>query len=76
MTSSRPYRHAMPLTQAFDIMQQGSGKQWDEMLVRCFNHWREQRMAVIQQPPAQGISLIPQEPPYADITQSILSLQM
>lgn len=76
MTSSRPYRNAMPLSQACEIIHDGSGKQWDAMLVRCFQHWRQQRMASLPQLPANGVSLIPQEPPYADITQSILSLQM
>ncbi|MCC6511354.1 MAG: HD-GYP domain-containing protein [Pirellulaceae bacterium] len=76
MTSSRPYRHAMPLTQACEIINEGSGKQWDEMLVRCFQHWRQQRQSSLPQLPANGVSLIPQEPPYADITQSILSLQL
>ncbi len=76
MTSSRPYRNAMPLSQACEIIQEGSGKQWDAMLVRCFQHWRQQRIASLPQLPANGISLIPQEPPYADITQSILALQL
>lgn len=76
MTSSRPYRNAMPLSQACEIIHDGSGKQWDAMIVRCFQHWRQQRMASLPQLPANGVSLIPQEPPYADITQSILSLQM
>jgi HD-GYP domain-containing protein (c-di-GMP phosphodiesterase class II) len=76
MTSSRPYRNAMPLAQACEIIQEGSGKQWDAMLVRCFQHWREQRISSLPQLPANGTSLIPQEPPYADITQSILALQL
>lgn len=76
MTSSRPYRNAMPLAQACEIIQEGSGKQWDAMIVRCFQHWRQQRMSSLPQLPANGVSLIPQEPPYADITQSILALQM
>lgn len=32
MTSSRPYRHATPISQACDIIQAGAGKQWDAML--------------------------------------------
>ena len=76
MTSSRPYRNAMPLAQACEIIHEGSGKQWDAMLVRCFEHWRQQRMSSLPQLPANGVSLIPQEPPYADITQSILALQL
>ncbi len=76
MTSSRPYRHAMPLGKACDIILEGSGKQWDSMLVRCFQHWMQQRKSTLPELPANGVSLIPQEPPYADITQSILALQL
>jgi HD-GYP domain-containing protein (c-di-GMP phosphodiesterase class II) len=76
MTSSRPYRHAMPLAKACEIMDEGSGKQWDAMLVRCFQQWQKQRRSSLQELPPEGISMIPQEPPYADITQSILAMQM
>ena len=76
MTSSRPYRHATPIGQACDIIQGGAGKQWDGMLVRCFQQWRQRRIKSLPELPAEGISLIPQEPPYADITQSILAMQM
>ena len=53
MTSSRPYRNAMPLAQACEIIQEGSGKQWDAMIVRCFQHWRQQRMTSLPQLPRQ-----------------------
>lgn len=76
MTSSRPYRHAMPLTKACDIINSGAGKQWDAMLVRCFQQWERQRAETLPELPPNGVSLIPQEPPYANITQSILALQM
>lgn len=76
MTSSRPYRHAMPLAKACEIIHEGAGKQWDAMLVRCFQQWQLQRRAALPELPPDGISLIPQEPPYADITQSILALQL
>jgi HD-GYP domain-containing protein (c-di-GMP phosphodiesterase class II) len=76
MTSSRPYRHAMPLAKACDIIGSGAGKQWDAMLVRCFQQWQVQRQQSLPELPPNGVSLIPQEPPYADITQSILALQM
>ena len=76
MTSSRPYRQAMPLAKACDIIRDGAGIQWDAMLVRCFQQWQLRRVAALPELPASGISLIPQEPPYADITQSILAMQL
>ncbi len=76
MTSSRPYRSAMPLAKALEIIHDGAGKQWDAMLVRCFDKWHQQRSKTLPQLAATGLNLIPQEPPYADITQSILALQM
>lgn len=76
MTSSRPYRHAMPWQKACDIIRDGAGKQWDAMLVRCFQQWRQERSLIVPNIPPTGVSLIPQEPPYADISQTILALQL
>lgn len=76
MTSSRPYRHAMPWPKACEIIRDGAGKQWDAMLVRCFQQWRQKRSMVVPNTPLTGVSLIPQEPPYADISQTILALQL
>ena len=36
MTSSRPYRDAMPLAKAEAIIRNGAGTQWDPRLVQCF----------------------------------------
>ncbi len=36
MTSSRPYRHAMPPAQATAILKEGMGKQWDAEVVKAF----------------------------------------
>lgn len=76
MTSSRPYRQAMPLAKACDIITAGAGKQWDAMLVRCFKQWQADRQRMLPQLPPNGVSLIPQEPPYANIAQSIMALQL
>jgi HD-GYP domain-containing protein (c-di-GMP phosphodiesterase class II) len=76
MTSCRPYRSAMPLEKACEIIGSGAGKQWDALPVRCFQQWQQRRLGSLCEMPAEGVSLIPQEPPYADITQSILAMQM
>jgi hypothetical protein len=66
----------MPLAKACEIISDGAGKQWDAMLVRCFQQWQQRRTKSLPELPGEGVSLIPQEPPYADITQSILAMQM
>ena len=36
MTSDRPYRAARSRNEAFDVLQNGAGTQWDPEIVRCF----------------------------------------
>lgn len=36
MTSSRPYRKAMPLERATSILRDGAGKQWDSVVIDAF----------------------------------------
>ena len=36
MISDRPYRKAMPVHEAIDILKLEAGKQWDEELVKIF----------------------------------------
>ncbi len=36
MTSNRPYRYAMPPSQAINIIAEGAGTQWDEVCVDVF----------------------------------------
>lgn len=36
MTSDRPYRAALPTSQAVQILQQGAGKEWDPRIVKLF----------------------------------------
>ena len=35
MTSDRPYRKAMPVEKALEIMQAESGKKWDPVVVQA-----------------------------------------
>lgn len=77
MTSSRPYRQAMPIERALSIIMSGANSQWDAMIVRCFGEWHSKRITELPQNPATPpASIIPQEPPYADLTQSLLALQL
>lgn len=39
MTSNRPYRKGMPIQKALQILQQGSGTQWDPEYVSVFLEW-------------------------------------
>jgi HD-GYP domain-containing protein (c-di-GMP phosphodiesterase class II) len=36
MTSDRPYREAITMDDALDVLQKGAGTQWDPEIVRCF----------------------------------------
>jgi HD-GYP domain-containing protein (c-di-GMP phosphodiesterase class II) len=40
MTSNRPYRDGMPVEQAYAILNEGAGTQWDARLIGAFNRIR------------------------------------
>jgi HD-GYP domain-containing protein (c-di-GMP phosphodiesterase class II) len=44
MTSSRPYRHHMPLERARKIISEGAGVQWDPDIVRVFLNWLDSKI--------------------------------
>jgi GAF domain-containing protein len=44
MTSSRPYRHHMPLERARKIISEGAGVQWDPDIVRVFLEWLDSKI--------------------------------
>ena len=54
MTTTRPYRVALPHTEAVRRLEEGAGKQWDPRIVRVFVQWVEQHQA-----PAVAPSLAP-----------------
>ena len=51
MTSSRPYRAAMPLEKAAKILREGAGSQWDaDVIDALFAVWDEMRQIGIESP--------------------------
>jgi GAF domain-containing protein len=48
MTSSRPYRHHMPLAKARKIISEGAGTQWDPDIVTAFLKWVDSRIPNVE----------------------------
>jgi HD-GYP domain-containing protein (c-di-GMP phosphodiesterase class II) len=74
MTSSRPYRPAMPLERAREIICNGSETHWDASLVELLMCWIDERSStqrVLVRPPH---SLIPQGSPVETMHQAIVNL--
>lgn len=72
-TSSRPYRPAMPLDRAREIICNGSGTHWDASLVELLLCWIDERSStqrVLMKPPH---SLIPQGSPVECMLQAIVT---
>lgn len=49
MTSSRPYRHHMPLARAKKIISEGAGTQWDPDIVAAFLQWVDSRIPNVEE---------------------------
>jgi HD-GYP domain-containing protein (c-di-GMP phosphodiesterase class II) len=56
MSSSRPYRAAMPCSRVEEILQQGAGSQWDKQVVDAFFRARQKIYAIHQR--GIGASLV------------------
>ncbi len=74
MTSSRPYRSAMPVEKAHGIIRSGGGQQWDAQAVACFEIWIKKRQAAIGRKLPTTSSIIPQASPVAQIYQAVMAL--
>ena len=72
MTSSRPYRHAMPLQKAISIITAGAGTQWDSEIVKCFSSWLKSCNIADSQTSAHG--LIPLDTPSDYLIQAVSTL--
>ncbi len=59
MTSSRPYRSAMPIDKAHHIINAGGGQQWDRQVIECFNAWLASRISTKMDGAHTGPSIIP-----------------
>ncbi|MEM8733730.1 MAG: HD-GYP domain-containing protein, partial [Planctomycetota bacterium] len=73
MTSSRPYRTAMPIEKAKSIINGGANEQWDGEVVECFNKWLEQQ-DIPQDIQKQTNSVIPINEPMEQLSQAVMSL--
>lgn len=73
MTSSRPYRSAMPTDRACSIMNAGAGTQWDSEIVACFNQWMATQAARPLTKMTRG-TLIPQDSPLEHLAQAVTTL--
>lgn len=75
MTSSRPYRNAMPVEKASSIVFGGGGQQWDAQIVECFKLWLAERTATENPPLMPAASIIPQDSPVEYIFQAVTTLR-
>jgi HD-GYP domain-containing protein (c-di-GMP phosphodiesterase class II) len=59
MTTTRPYRHALPHAEAVRRLEAGAGKQWDPRVVTVFVKWAEQHLgqATVPAPLREALSL-------------------
>lgn len=74
MTSSRPYRSAMPVAKAHSIVNAGSGQQWEPQAVDCFNQWLASRHALSPTAIPSCQSIIPQDSPIEYLRQAVMTL--
>jgi HD-GYP domain-containing protein (c-di-GMP phosphodiesterase class II) len=74
MSSSRPYRSAMPIAKAHSIICQGSGKQWETKAVDCFKLWLSATTAAAPDVCSAGSSIIPVSSPVDLLVQACLAL--
>ncbi len=74
MTSSRPYRDAMPLDRAIGIISRGCDEQWDKNVVEAFLQWIKTynpQMAVNE---AGANAIIPEGSPIEQVVQAVMTL--
>ncbi len=74
MTSSRPYRNAMPLQKASSIILSGKGIQWDADIVDCFHQWLRERHSELAALPEDSNSIIPIGSPMEQMVHAVMSL--
>jgi HD-GYP domain-containing protein (c-di-GMP phosphodiesterase class II) len=74
MTSSRPYRSAMPIAKAHSIICEGSGRQWEARSVDCFKIWLSGTTASTWDVGSAGTSIIPVSSPVNLLVQACMAL--
>lgn len=73
MTSSRPYRQAMPISKAHNIIRDGAAAQWDAEVVGCLNQWLRDNKSLSSSNDL-GQSVIPQDAPTDYLNRAVMAL--
>ncbi len=77
MTSSRPYRGAMPIEQAAAVIRGGVGQQWDAAIVDCFEIWLERTLPAHPVGiPLEAEDLLSHGAPFDSISQVVIALNL
>ncbi len=77
MTSSRPYRGAMPIERAAAVIRDGAGQQWDAAIVDCFEIWLNRTLP--EHPigiPLEAEDLLSNSAPFESISQVVIALNL
>lgn len=77
MTSSRPYRGAMPIERAAAVIRDGAGQQWDAAIVDCFEIWLNRTLpAHPVGTPLEAEDLLSNSAPFESISQVVIALNL
>ncbi len=77
MTSSRPYRGAMPIDKAAAVIRSGAGKQWDVAVVDCFEIWLNRILPTHPVGiPLEAEDLLSYCTPFENISQVVIALNL
>lgn len=77
MTSSRPYRGAMPIDRAAGVIRDGAGQQWDPAIVDCFEIWLNRTLPAHPVGiPLEAEDLLSHSAPFESISQVVIALNL
>lgn len=77
MTSSRPYRGAMPIERAATVIRDGAGRQWDAAIVDCFEIWLNRTLPALPIGiPLEAEDLLSNSAPFESISQVVIALNL
>ena len=77
MTSSRPYRGAMPIEKAAAVIRGGAGHQWDTAIVDCFEIWLNRTLPAHPiGAPLEAEDLLANGAPFESISQVVIALNL
>jgi HD-GYP domain-containing protein (c-di-GMP phosphodiesterase class II) len=77
MTSSRPYRGAMQIERAAEILRSGANQQWDESIVDCFDIWLKRTLPLHPSSATlRAEDLFAQGSSYESLSQALTALNL